>query len=119
MSSKCFITFLNPIAPTERSGSNPRLLPRCLGSSHASFLRRKVARGQVSAALDVLQQQGHVNEIPNGEERVRAIAKGYVESPQNTLIVSPDNASRRELNVAVRQDLKLIGTLATEDHTFR
>ena len=27
--------------------------------------------------------------------------------------------SRRELNVAVRQDLKLIGTLATEDHTFR
>ena len=78
-----------------------------------------LATGQVSAALDVLQQQGRVKEIPNAEDRVRAIAKTYVESPQNTLIVSPDNASRRELNVAVRQDLKLIGTLAPEDHTFR
>ena len=78
-----------------------------------------LATGQVSAALDALQQQGRVKEIPNREERVRAIAKSYVESPENTLIVSPDNASRRELNVAVRQELKAIGTVAPEDHTFR
>jgi hypothetical protein len=32
--------------------------------------------------------------------------RSYVESPENTLIVSPDNASRRELNMAVRQELK-------------
>ena len=38
-----------------------------------------LATGQVSAALDVLQQQGCVKEIPNQEERVRAIAKSYVE----------------------------------------
>ena len=78
-----------------------------------------LATAQVSAALDSLQQQGRVKEIPNAEERVRTIAKSYVESPENTLIVSPDNASRRELNVAVRQELKAIGTLAPEDHTFR
>ncbi len=78
-----------------------------------------LATGQVSAALEALQQQGRVKEISNQEERVRAIAKSYIESPQNTLIVSPDNASRRELNVAVRKDLKLIGTLAMDDHTFR
>jgi conjugative relaxase-like TrwC/TraI family protein len=78
-----------------------------------------LATGQVSVALDVLQEQGRVNEIPNQEERVRAIAKSYIESPQNTLIVSPDNASRRELNVAVRQELKANGSLAPEDHTFR
>jgi ATP-dependent exoDNAse (exonuclease V) alpha subunit len=78
-----------------------------------------LATGQVSAALDALQQQGRVREIPNREERVRAIAKSYVESPNNTLIVSPDNASRRELNVAVRQELKAIRTVAPEDHTFR
>ena len=69
-----------------------------------------LATGQVSAALDALQQQGRVKEIPNREERIRAIAKSYVESPENTLIVSPDNASRRELNVAVRQELKANGT---------
>ncbi len=78
-----------------------------------------LAIGQVSAALDVLQQQGHVKEIPNAEDRIRAIAKSYVESPENTLIVSPDNASRRELNVAVRQELKADGILAPDDHTFR
>ena len=78
-----------------------------------------LATGQVSAALDALQQQGRVNEIPNAEERVRTIAKTYVESPENTLIVSPDNASRHELNVAVRQELKAAGTLGPEDHTFR
>jgi conjugative relaxase-like TrwC/TraI family protein len=78
-----------------------------------------LATGQVSAALDSLQEQGRVKEIPNGEERVRAIAKSYVESPANTLIVSPDNASRHELNIAVRQELKATGAVATEDHNFR
>jgi conjugative relaxase-like TrwC/TraI family protein len=77
-----------------------------------------LAKSQVSAALDLLQQQGHVKEIPGAEERIRAIAKSYVESPENTLIVSPDNASRRELNVGVRQELKATGSLAPEDHTF-
>ena len=78
-----------------------------------------LATGQVSAALDSLQQQGRVKEIPSAEERVRAIAKSYIASPENTLIVSPDNASRRELNVAVRQELKANGSLAPEDHTLR
>jgi conjugative relaxase-like TrwC/TraI family protein len=78
-----------------------------------------LATGQVSAALNALQQQGHVKEIVNRDERVRVIAKTYVESPENTLIVSPDNASRHQLNVAVRQELKVIGTIAPEDHTFR
>jgi conjugative relaxase-like TrwC/TraI family protein len=77
-----------------------------------------LAKGQVSAALDTLQQQGRVKEIPNRGDRIRTIAKSYIESPENTLIVSPDNASRHELNVAVRQELKANGTLALEDHKF-
>jgi conjugative relaxase-like TrwC/TraI family protein len=78
-----------------------------------------LATGQVSAALDALQKQGRVREIPNAEERHRAIARSYVEAPEKTLIVSPDNASRRELNSAVRQELKANGTVAPEDHSFR
>ncbi len=78
-----------------------------------------LAMGQVSAALDALQQQGRVREVPNFEERIRAIAKSYVESPEKTLIVSPDNASRRELNLAVRQELKASGAVAQEDHSIR
>jgi conjugative relaxase-like TrwC/TraI family protein len=78
-----------------------------------------LAKGQVSAALDSLQQQGRVKEISGTEERIRAIAKSYVEAPEKTLIVSPDNATRRELNAAVRQELKASGTIAPEDHNFR
>jgi conjugative relaxase-like TrwC/TraI family protein len=78
-----------------------------------------LAAGQVSAALDALQKQGRVREIPNAEERHRTIARSYIESPEKTLIVSPDNASRRELNSAVRQELKANGTIATEDHSLR
>ena len=78
-----------------------------------------LATGQVSAALDALGQQGGVREIPDRQERIRAIAKSYVAAPENTLIVSPDNDSRRELNAAVRHELKATGALAKEDHTFR
>jgi TrwC relaxase len=73
---------------------------------------------QDSAALDALQEQDRAKETPNAEDGVRTIARGYVESPENTLIVSPDNASSRELNTAVRQELKANGTIASEDHKF-
>jgi ATP-dependent exoDNAse (exonuclease V) alpha subunit len=66
-----------------------------------------------------LQQQGRIKEIPNLDERIRTIARSYAESPSNTLIVSPDNASRRELNVAVRQVLKENSKLAPEDFALR
>ncbi len=78
-----------------------------------------LATGQVSAALDALQKQGRVREIPDAEDRIRAIARSYAESPEKTLIVSPDNASRRELNAAVRQELKANGTIAPEEQSLR
>ncbi len=78
-----------------------------------------LAKGQTAAALEMLQQQDRVREIPNPIERIQTIAKTYAESPSNTLIVSPDNASRQELNVAVRQELKAEGKLASEDHSLR
>jgi conjugative relaxase-like TrwC/TraI family protein len=78
-----------------------------------------LATGRVSAALEALETQGRVKEIPDAEERIRAIARSYLDSPERTLIVSPDNGSRRELNAAVREDLKVIGTIAQEDRTFR
>jgi conjugative relaxase-like TrwC/TraI family protein len=79
----------------------------------------QLARGEVSAALESLQQQGRIREIPDAEQRIRAIAQAYVESPERTLIVSPDNASRRALNVAVREELKAKGALAPDDRHFR
>ena len=78
-----------------------------------------LARGQTAAALDLLQQQNRVREIPDAQERIRAIARVYAECPESTLIVSPDNASRRELNMAVREELKARGDVAAENRSFR
>ncbi len=78
-----------------------------------------LATGQSAAALDLLQRHERVREIPDPVERIRTIARTYADSPANTLIVSPDNASRRELNIAVRDELKANGSLAPEDRSFR
>jgi molybdopterin-guanine dinucleotide biosynthesis protein len=78
-----------------------------------------LAKGDVSGALQSLQAQGRIREISDAGERIRTIAKSYVESPERTLIVSPDNASRRDLNVAVREELKSKGKLAREDRQFK
>jgi conjugative relaxase-like TrwC/TraI family protein len=79
----------------------------------------QLAKGDISGALESLQRQGRIREIPNTQERIRTIARAYAESPEKTLIVSPDNASRRALNVAVREELKAKGILAPEDQNFR
>ena len=78
-----------------------------------------LAKGDVSGALDSLHKQGRIREVPDAGERVREIARSYIEWPDKTLIVSPDNASRRELNMAVREELKAKGTLSTDDQTFK
>ena len=77
-----------------------------------------LAHGQTAAAIEALQERGRVKQIVDPQERIQAIAQNYVASPERTLIVSPDNASRQELNRAVRQELKAIGALKPEDHIF-
>ena len=45
--------------------------------------------------------------------------KDYAGNPENTLIVSPDNASRREINDAVRYELQARGIVNLENHPLR
>jgi hypothetical protein len=42
-----------------------------------------------------LEQQGRVTEIAHAQQRIAAIARSYAANPDNTIVVSPDNASRR------------------------
>jgi len=76
------------------------------------------AHGKSAKALVQLREHERVKVIPDREERIRTIARIYAESPANTLIVSPDNASRRELNRATRDELKANGSLSHQDHTL-
>ncbi len=60
-----------------------------------------------------------VTQVIKLQERYAAIAKDYAAKPENTIIVSPDNRSRQEINQAVRTELQAKGVIAAESHTFQ
>ncbi len=74
-----------------------------------------LAQGDSEKGLALLQAQGRIREIPNKQERIGEIARSYANAPKGTLIVSPDNASRRQINDAVRHELQVRGLLDREE----
>jgi conjugative relaxase-like TrwC/TraI family protein len=78
-----------------------------------------LSNNETAIGVEMLSQQGRITEIVDPQERIAAIAKSYAERPENTLIVSPDNASRRAINQAVRQELQALGVVDTNDHSMR
>jgi conjugative relaxase-like TrwC/TraI family protein len=78
-----------------------------------------LSRSETEIGVEMLQQQGRVTEIADPQQRIEAIAKSYAGRPENTIIVSPDNASRRQINQAVRRKLQALGTLDMENRSMR
>ena len=76
----------------------------------------QLARGQVGEAVAGLERQGRIHEVKGHEERIAAIAKEYAKSPENTLVVSPDNRSRVEINQAIHTELQAKGVVGSEEH---
>ncbi len=79
----------------------------------------QLARGEVHEAVESLDRQGRVHEIPDRGERITAIAKEYANSPERTLVVSPDNRSRMEINERIHTELRGCGILNNEEHHVR
>jgi conjugative relaxase-like TrwC/TraI family protein len=79
----------------------------------------QLARGEVLEAVQNLDRQGRVHEIPGHDERIAAIAKEYAKSPENTLVVSPDNRSRMEINERIHAELQGRGVVSDEEHCIR
>ena len=76
----------------------------------------QLARGEVREAIGNLNQQGRVLEIEDRHERIGEIAREYVRSPERTLVVSPDNESRREINSHIHQAMQSEGKVSNEEH---
>ena len=70
-------------------------------------------------AIQNLDRQGRVHEIQGHDERIAAIAKEYAKSPENTLVISPDNRSRMEINERVHAELQRSGLVSNEEHRIR
>jgi ATP-dependent exoDNAse (exonuclease V) alpha subunit len=79
----------------------------------------QLARGEVREAIQNLDQQGRVHEIRDSDERISAIAKEYAKSPENTLVISPDNRSRAEINERIRAELQRGALVSNEEHHVR
>jgi ATP-dependent exoDNAse (exonuclease V) alpha subunit len=79
----------------------------------------QLARGDVHGAVANLEEQGRVHEIVVREERPGAIAREYVRAPQGTLVISPDNESRRELNTLIHREMQARGDVNQEEHKLR
>ncbi len=79
----------------------------------------QLARGEVREAIQNLDRQGRVHEIQGHDERIAAIAKEYAKSPEDTLVISPDNRSRIEINERIHAELQRRGLVSNEEHRIR
>src|SRR5262249_13443945 len=76
----------------------------------------QLSRGDVHGAVEQLDHQGRVHEIGPREQRLAAIANEYAKDPQSTLVVSPDNQSRQDLNDVIHRAMQAEGNVGREEH---
>lgn len=110
-----------PFEQLIESGMQTARLDQIVRQKDPELLRavEHLSRGEIAEGVALLEQQGRVTEIADSKKRVAAIARNFAANPNGTIVVSPDNASRREINQAVRAELQARGVVQSEDHSFR
>ncbi|MGH9710829.1 MAG: MobF family relaxase, partial [Candidatus Acidiferrales bacterium] len=78
-----------------------------------------LSQGQVREAIEKLEAQGRVHEFVDRQERLREMAREYAKQPQGTLVVSPDNKSRVELNQMIRTELQKAGKVDHKEQSLQ
>ena len=106
-----------PFEQMQDAGMRTSLLETIVRQKDPALLAavEKLSRNETAEGVFMLKEQGRVQQIVDREERIGAIAKDYAAKPEGTIIVSPDNASRRELNKAVRTELQRAGAVSFDD----
>jgi len=109
-----------PFEQLQELGMRSALLDRIVRQKDPELLKavEHLSRNETETGVRLLQQQGRVTEIVDAEQRISTIAKSYAAHPENTIIVSPDNASRRALNQEVRRELQAVGLLQKENRAI-
>jgi ATP-dependent exoDNAse (exonuclease V) alpha subunit len=109
-----------PFEQMQQAGMQTSQLDQIMRQKDPELLRavEHLSKNETAIGLTLLQQQGRVTEIPENVQRIEAIAKDYVARPENTLVVSPDNASRQEINNAIRSELQASGVVSQENHSM-
>jgi ATP-dependent exoDNAse (exonuclease V) alpha subunit len=110
-----------PFEQLQQAGMQTAQLDQIVRQRDPELLKavEHLSKNETAIGVQMLQQQGRITEIVDANKRIEAIAKSYAARPENTIIVSPDNASRRQINQAVRRELQALGTLEKDNHSMR
>jgi conjugative relaxase-like TrwC/TraI family protein len=111
----------SPFAQLQKHGMQTARLEKIVRQKEEPLRRvvERLAAGEVKAAVDDLRAQGRVTEIPDEQKRLRAIAKDYVERPEGTLVISPANREREELNRLIHDERRQSGQVGEAEHAAR
>jgi conjugative relaxase-like TrwC/TraI family protein len=109
-----------PFQQMQEAGMQTSKLDTIMRQKDPELLRavQHLATNETERGIALLAQQGRVTELASASVRIAAIARDYAAKPENTLIVSPDNRSRQQINEAVRGELLKAGTLAGDGRQF-
>jgi conjugative relaxase-like TrwC/TraI family protein len=110
-----------PFEQMQDAGMRTSQLDRIMRQKDTELLKavEELAKNNTQQGIDMLASQGRITEIPDRPERIAAIARDYAMQPENTIVVSPDNRSRQQINEAVRAELLDRGALASDGQTLR
>jgi conjugative relaxase-like TrwC/TraI family protein len=110
-----------PFQQMQEAGMQTSQLDKIMRQKDPELLKavQHLANNETVKGIAMLAEQGRVTEIPNGRDRIAAIARDYAANHENAIIVSPDNRSRQQINEAVRTELRKAGGLAEEGQTIR
>jgi conjugative relaxase-like TrwC/TraI family protein len=110
-----------PFEQLQQAGMHTAQLDQIIRQKDPELLKavEHLSRHETALGIAILQQHGSITQIAEPQARFEAIAKSYALQPERTLIVSPDNASRREINEAVRNELKAHAVVDGTDHQFK
>ena len=110
-----------PFQQMQEAGMQTSKLDTIMRQKDPELLRavQHLAMSETEKGIALLADQGRVTQLASAPERIAAIARDYAAKPENTIIVSPDNKSRQQINEAVRGELLKTGTLAEDGRQFQ
>jgi len=109
-----------PFQHMQEVGMQTSRLETIMRQKEPELLRavQHIATNEPEKGIALLAQQGRVTELASVTDRVAAIAKDYAAKSENTIIVSPDNRSRQQINEAVRGEMLKTGAIADDGQRF-
>ena len=110
-----------PFEQMQQAGMQTSQLDQIMRQKDAELLKavQHLATGEAQKGVELLAQQGRVTEVKSSVDRIAAIARDYAAQPENTIVVSPDNRSRQQINEAIRAELQSTGQLSQDSREFQ